>query len=113
MTDQEILRAYIEFHNEGVESGDFSRMLELFASDAELRFVAISFGPFQGRDAIAQAFAEHPPADKLRASEPIPISAGTTTIYEWESSPGVKVGTISAIIENGKIARMVIYFQLT
>ncbi|HVZ41727.1 MAG TPA: nuclear transport factor 2 family protein [Candidatus Kapabacteria bacterium] len=112
MTDQEILRAYVERHNEGVETGDFGRMLELFAADAELVFVSVSFGPFQGREAIQNAFARHPPADKLSAGEVRPIPSGASTVYEWELHPGTKAGTIQADIVDEKIVRMVIYFHL-
>jgi hypothetical protein len=112
MTDQEVLQAYIDRHNEGVESGDFGHMLELFAPNAELLFVAISVGPFRGRDAIEQAFATRPPLDKLRAAGPMPSPSGASVTYAWETNPGAKAGTIEASIDNGLIVRMVIYFDL-
>ena len=41
-----------------MRSGDFSRMLEQFTEDAELAFEGVPVGPFRGKPAIAEAYAE-------------------------------------------------------
>ena len=41
--------------NEGVRTGDWASLVELFTHDAELEFVGIPVGPFRGRAAIADA----------------------------------------------------------
>jgi hypothetical protein len=48
-----------------VRSGDFSLMLEQFTEDAELAFEGVPVGPFRGKPAIAQAYAEQPPDDEI------------------------------------------------
>ncbi len=56
---------YIARFNEGVRTGDWSRMLDLLADDCELEFVGIPVGPFRGREAIAAAYREQPPDDEI------------------------------------------------
>ena len=62
-------RAFLERHvrtfNAAVESGDFAPLVELFAPDARLEFVGVPVGPFEGRDAIAAAYAAQPPTDTM------------------------------------------------
>ena len=62
---EELLRSHVERFNEGVRSGDFCAMLEQFAEDAELAFEGVPVGPFRGKPAIAQAYAEQPPDDEI------------------------------------------------
>jgi ketosteroid isomerase-like protein len=50
-----LLDRQVEAFNEGVRTGDWSSLVELFTDDAELEFVGIPVGPFHGRDAIAAA----------------------------------------------------------
>ena len=61
----DILDDHVERFNEGVRTGDFTRMLENFAPDATMAFEGVPVGPFVGRDAIAQAYRDQPPDDEL------------------------------------------------
>lgn len=106
--NSEILRAYVNYHNRGVDQGDFSRLVDIFSPDAELAFPTIGIGPFYGRDDIVLAFETHPPSDRLRIREPIVTSMGVFTSYEWERQPGVTAGIIRATFAEGWITRMVI-----
>ena len=62
---RETLQRYLDVHNAAIDAGDFAALVQLFAPDGELHFVGIDFGPFAGRDAIAAAFRERPPINKL------------------------------------------------
>lgn len=96
-----LLEEYVRLHNEGVRSGDFAELCELFDAKAELRFEGIAFGPFRGRSAIARAFAERPPRDEI-----VVRAEGT---YALASEPGVTCGRIRLEAnEDGEIARLVI-----
>ncbi|HVZ40831.1 MAG TPA: hypothetical protein VHI13_16245 [Candidatus Kapabacteria bacterium] len=109
MTPNELLSRYIECHNEGVETSNFSPLVELFSHDAEIKFIIMQPRLYRGRDAIAAAFAEHPPTDQLRAHHITPVATGATTLYEWSQQPGVQAGSIHARIECDLIQRMVIH----
>jgi steroid Delta-isomerase len=61
----ELMYAHVRAFNHGVDSGDWSPMLARFADDAELHFVGPPVGPFVGRGAIAAAYAEQPPDDRI------------------------------------------------
>src|SRR6266480_5308072 len=56
--NEEVLESHVERFNEGVRTGDFSRMLEQFTEDAELAFEGVPVGPFRGKPAIERAYAE-------------------------------------------------------
>jgi hypothetical protein len=51
--------------NIAVESGDWRAFSARFADDAQLDFVAVPVGPFDGRDAITAAYLENPPGDTM------------------------------------------------
>src|SRR5262245_53627461 len=88
LLNDEVLESHVERFNEGVRSGDFSRMLEQFTEDAELAFEGVPVGPFRGKPAIAQAYAEQPPDDEiviLRTRE-----SGDDLVvadYAWRAEP--------------------------
>ncbi|HVZ39956.1 MAG TPA: nuclear transport factor 2 family protein [Candidatus Kapabacteria bacterium] len=109
MTPSEILFCYIERHNAGVEQADFSSMLDLFAHDASASFVTMNRTLLTGRDAIAAAFVEHPPSDRLHVTHVQPLAAGATAVYAWESNPNVQSGTIHAMIDHDMIQQMVVH----
>jgi hypothetical protein len=60
-----LIEDHVRDFNHGVDSGDWSAMLARFSDDAELHFVGPQFGPFVGRAAIARAYAETPPDDRI------------------------------------------------
>jgi steroid Delta-isomerase len=51
--------------NAAVESGDWTAFADRFAVDAQMEFVGVPAGPFDGRDAIAAAYRENPPGDTM------------------------------------------------
>jgi RimJ/RimL family protein N-acetyltransferase len=48
-----LLHDHVVRFNEGVRTGDWTQMLELFAEEGELAFQGVPVGPFQGREAIS------------------------------------------------------------
>src|SRR5512133_1400665 len=102
--NDEILQSHIERFNEGVRSGDFSRMLEQFTEDAELAFEGVPVGPFRGKPAIAQAYADQPPDDEiviLRTRE-----SGDDLIvadYAWRAEPASRAGSMILRLRDAEI----------
>jgi steroid delta-isomerase len=86
-------------------------MLEQFADDAELAFEGVPVGPFRGKPAIAQAFADQPPDDEiviLRTRE-----SGDDLIvadYAWRADPGSRAGTLILRLRQAEIDRLVVTF---
>ncbi|HET6214050.1 MAG TPA: nuclear transport factor 2 family protein, partial [Micromonosporaceae bacterium] len=63
------IRAAISDHamlfNEAVRSGNFSAFVATFTEDAVMRFENMPVGPYEGRAAIAVAYATQPPTDTM------------------------------------------------
>jgi SnoaL-like domain len=101
-----LLLRYIEVHNQGVRSGDFSQLLDLFAPDSVMRFPGIEFGPLQGIEAIREAFRTHPPDDELYLlSETSNIEGGFA--YSWRRASGTRAGILRLIERDGRIMELI------
>jgi|GEM_PF-1780701 steroid Delta-isomerase len=111
---ESILLRYVAFHNHGVRTGDFSRVLKLFSREASMSFHGRSrpIGPFQGREAIAGAFAAHPPDDELvlGAVE----TKGTQLVssrYRWRAHPDAPGGQLHLRVERTQIVELTIHID--
>jgi len=107
-----IVRAHVERFNAGVRSGDFGPMVEEgFGENAELAFEGVPDGPFRGKAAIAQAYAEQPPDDEvaiLRTNE-----SGEEMVvvdYAWLAAPNERAGSMIFRLRDGKIDRLLVTF---
>jgi steroid delta-isomerase len=80
---ERLLDRHERVFNEAVARGDFAELVALFTADAVLRFEGVTVGPFTGREAIAAAYATHPP------------TAGFTVRSRTVGSDGVVVESVS------------------
>src|SRR5262249_11376346 len=97
--------------NEAVRSGDFSEMVAGFGPDAEMAFEGPPVGPFAGRDAIAEAYAQQPPDDEIRLlGEPRVDGDTVETDYAW-AAEGTRAGRLILTARDGEIARLVVTFE--
>lgn len=109
--NEEVLESHVERFNEGVRSGDFTRMLEQFTEDAELAFEGVPVGPFRGKPAIAQAYADQPPDDEiviLRTRE-----SGEDLVvadYAWRAEPAARAGSMILRLRDAEIDRLLVTF---
>jgi SnoaL-like domain len=99
-----LIDEHVERFNEGVRSGDWSRMLELLTDDAVLEFDGIPFGPSYGRDAIGAAYAAQPPDDEI-----VLLDGGPA--YAWAGEPALRAGELHLDERDGKIARIHIVYE--
>ena len=111
MLNDEVLQSHVERFNEGVRSGDFARMLEQFTEDAELAFEGVPVGPFRGKPAIAQAYADQPPDDEIvilrtRESSDDLIVAD----YAWRAVPSSRAGSMILRLRDAEIDRLLVTF---
>ena len=106
---EHVLTSYVERHNSGVRSRDFTAMLELFAADAVVIFHDIAIGPFRG-DEIAAAFRRSPPDDEI-------VLIGNAAVgdsqiesdYAWSRSRQRRGGRLRISSLNGAIAKLEIW----
>jgi len=73
--------------NEGVRTGDFGPWLETSHTDAVATFTGLPIGPFQGRDALAKAYAEHPPTSEMRVLSSTVDGDAVTARFVWVNAP--------------------------
>jgi steroid delta-isomerase len=102
-----LLRREVSAFNEGVHSGDWSSLLELFVEDGEVEFVGIPVGPFRGRDAIGEAYRTQPPDDEIVVLE----DRGDSAVYAWAREPERPAGELYIEERNGAIARLRILYE--
>jgi hypothetical protein len=103
---RDLLEQYVRLHNEGVRTGDFSKLLALFAPDAVTRFKGIGVGPFSGTSAIAAAFRDHPPEDELELLAHLP--RGGRAVYGWSRRPHLPVGELRLQERSGLISELLV-----
>jgi steroid Delta-isomerase len=106
-----LLHDHVESFNAGVRTGDWSAMLEHFDDDAEMEFRGIPVGPFQGREAIAEAYRTQPPDDELRLLEQRQREGRLEARYAWLAEPDVPAGELVMTEGGGLIRTLVITFD--
>jgi steroid Delta-isomerase len=111
VTGPELVAEHVERFNTGVRSGDFTPMLELFADDAALEFRGVPVGPFDGRDAIAAAYAAQPPDDEIEVLEIEEDDAEIRAGYAWRRDKGRRAGDMFLTRDGDLITRLVVTFD--
>ena len=106
-----VLDRHVQLFNEGVRSGDFGPMLEHFAEDAELVFVGVSVGPFEGKDAIAAAYVEQPPDDAIDVRAVRTEGSELVCDYGWRRDGGTRAGELRLTVDGDTIRRLLITFE--
>ena len=106
-----ILEDHVDRFNEGVRTGDFTRMLENLADDATMAFEGVPVGPFAGRDAIAQAYRDQPPDDELDVLDARREDDTIVAGYAWRREPDKRAGELLLTVEDETITRLVVTFD--
>ena len=102
-----LLRREVSAFNEGVRSGDWAALLDLFTVDGELEFVGIPVGPFRGRDAIGEAYRRQPPDDEIVVLE----DRGDSAVYAWLREPARPAGELFLEERDGAIVRLRVRYE--
>ncbi len=110
MIGMSTLNAYIKTHNEGVRTGEFNGLLQLFTLHAELHFTGRAVDPFMGRAEIAEAFHRQSPTDELTVLEILEEVPDILVAYGWKKAPNVQAGTLKLETEEGLVKRITITF---
>jgi hypothetical protein len=99
-----LIDEHVARFNEGVRTGDWSRMLELLTEDASLEFVGIPVGPFHGREAVGAAYAAQPPSDEIVLLDGGPV-------YAWAREPAERAGELHLEERDGRIASIRVVYE--
>jgi hypothetical protein len=99
-----LLDDHVARFNEGVRTGDWSRMLALLTDDASLEFDGIPVGPFHGRDAIRAAYTAQPPDDEI-----VLLDGGPA--YAWSRKPTERAGELHLEEHDGRIEAIRVVYE--
>lgn len=103
------VKAHEQRFNEAVRTGDFTEFLSTFTEDAVMAFDDRPFGPFQGRAAIAQAYAVQPPTDTMTVIGVDEVGPDTADVrFDWDNGGG---GTMRVTWRDGLVAATRIAFR--
>lgn len=101
---------HLKVFNAAVRSHDWTAFAERFTDNAVVEFVGVPAGPFVGRKAIADAYAQSPPDDTIAAiAEPRVEGDELVVAYRWETTG--TTGTMRFVEGRGGIERLVITFD--
>ena len=107
-----LLDDHVERFNAGVQSGDWGPMLESFDDGARMEFRGVPVGPFAGKEAIARAYREQPPDDRLRILEQREREGRLEARYAWLAEPDVAAGEMFLTpTDDGLIRELVVTFD--
>ncbi|HZC28206.1 MAG TPA: GNAT family N-acetyltransferase [Gaiellaceae bacterium] len=106
-----ILHDFVGDHNECVRTGDWSALGAWFTEDAELGFDGIPVGPFIGRDAIAAAYRERPPDDRVLTFSVEEANGDVIALYGWLATPAEVAGRMVVTTERDRIRRLRVTFE--
>jgi steroid delta-isomerase len=106
-----MLEDHVQRFNAGVRSGDFSSMLDNFREDATMAFEGVPVGPFEGRNAIAQAYREQPPDDQLDILDTRREGETFVAGYAWRRQPDRRAGELRLTVDGDRISRLVVTFD--
>ena len=103
--DQHVLR-----FNAAVETGDWTQFTDWFTEDAVLEFIGPPIGPFTGRGVIHEAYALHPPDDKIELDGPVVADSDELVVpYRWARTGAT--GTMRVTAQAGQIVRLAVTFS--
>ncbi len=106
-----LLHDHLVRFNEGVRTGDWTQMLELFTEDGELLFEGVPAGPFRGREAIAAAYVEQPPDDQIVTLGVEDDGDSVTALYAWRAAPATVAGRMILTPADGSVGRLLVTFE--
>jgi steroid Delta-isomerase len=102
------VREHVERFNTGQRSGDWAPFVASFTEDAVMSFAGVPVGPYEGREAIAEAYERQPPTDTMSAISV--ASDGDTDVvrFAWDAGG---TGTLTLRWHDGRIAALHVAFD--
>jgi steroid Delta-isomerase len=91
--------------NLGVRTRDFGPWLDTFAEDTVVTFTGLPIGPLQGRRALAETYAAHPPSSPMRVQESSVDGDRVTGRFVWVDAPSTG-GVFVLVLRDDKIVSM-------
>jgi hypothetical protein len=95
--------------NASVLTGEWFLFVATFDDDAHMRFLNAPAGPYQGRAAIAAAYAKQPPDDTMTIVDVEPVDTDAAEVrFSWDRGGD---GTMTIRWRDGQVADLTIAFD--
>ncbi|MPZ29089.1 MAG: nuclear transport factor 2 family protein [Micromonosporaceae bacterium] len=102
------VREHLASFNAAQRSGDWRPFLAGFAHDAVMSFAGMPAGPYTGRAAIAQAYAQRPPTDTMRAVSVRTEQDTDVVRFAWDAGG---TGTMTLRWRDGQLTSLHVAFD--
>jgi hypothetical protein len=100
---------HITAFNAAVTSGDWTEFAQRFSTSARMAFSGVPAGPYEGRDAIAEAYRTNPPDDTMALLDIRSTDWTDTARFQWSRGG---TGTLwLAWTAGGLVNRLVVDFD--
>jgi hypothetical protein len=99
---------HVERFNEAVRAGDFTDLVDCFAPNAVMRFIGVPAGPYIGRAAIDQAYADSPPDDTMSIVDVYEVGPCTVQVtFAWTRGGA---GSMTMSYDKGAVIDLTVAF---
>jgi steroid delta-isomerase len=99
---------HVAAFNAAVRSGEWTVFADRFTPGATMAFTGVPAGPFTGREEIARAYAQQPPADTMAVRAASTAGPRDTVSFAWTAGG---TGTMQLTWESGLVARLEVSFD--
>jgi steroid Delta-isomerase len=106
---QRAVEDHTSLFNACVASSDWSPFVVTFTDDAVMRFVNVPAGPYEGRAAIAAAYATTPPDDTMHITSVEELAPDTARArFVWDHGGN---GAMTMRWRDGQVADLTVVFD--
>ena len=102
------MKTYIVLYNYGVESADFTPLMELFDDNSVLEFEDPKIGVFEGKELIGGMFGRQAPTEKIEITNFNNVGNKATADYYIEGNTDSRAGGFKLTISGNKIERLIV-----
>jgi hypothetical protein len=109
----DLLQRHVEQYNHGIDTGDWGPMLDAFEADAEMHVHGSQHEQYNGRAAIADAYAKRPPGDHIDVISSEERDGGIVARYRLRKGGNEPAGEMHLTPGNDpdKVSKLVVTFQ--
>jgi hypothetical protein len=109
-TAERVLARHVEALNSGVAGNGFDRLGDGLTDTCTMRFEGIPVGPFEGRDAVVEAYRTSPPDDGIVVLEAEYGERQVVATYAWAAAPQRPAGRMLLDLDGELISALTIEY---
>jgi hypothetical protein len=106
----QVLARHVAAVNSTVNGWGVHKLTSDLAPDCTMLFEGIPVGPFEGREAIAEAYRTNPPDDTIEVLEATFKPARVEATYAWSQKPDQAAGRILLDLEGELITKWIVEY---